>query len=262
VDVRKSQRIHEIADFLIRAFGPFLLQLRKIDDANYTAPVAPGSIAAAFGDFLLSSQFTAPSGSLPTNLSGLSLEFPGNTLAPLFYASGTQVNFQVPWELAGQSTTNLTASLSGQTSAAQPVSLAPFAPAIFSINAQGSGQGAIIDAISYRLLDSTNPAIAGSTYVSIYCTGLGAVYNPPATGSPAPPSSLYYTQTTATVTIGGVQVQPKDMLFSGLAPSYVGLYQVNALVPATSARGDAVPVTITIGGVTSNMVTIAVQSAP
>jgi uncharacterized protein (TIGR03437 family) len=233
-----------------------------VNDANYTAPVAPGSIAAAFGDFLLSSQFTAPSGSLPTNLSGLSLEFPGNTLAPLFYASGTQVNFQVPWELAGQSTTNLTASLSGQTSAAQPVSLAPFAPAIFSINAQGSGQGAIIDAISYRLLDSTNPAIAGSTYVSIYCTGLGAVYNPPATGSPAPPSSLYYTQTTATVTIGGVQVQPKDMLFSGLAPSYVGLYQVNALVPATSARGDAVPVTITIGGVTSNMVTIAVQSAP
>ena len=45
VDVRKSQRIHEIADFLIRAFGQFLLQLRKIDDANYTAPIRhqPGS---------------------------------------------------------------------------------------------------------------------------------------------------------------------------------------------------------------------------
>ncbi|MFY9728903.1 MAG: hypothetical protein WAJ87_25615 [Bryobacteraceae bacterium] len=233
-----------------------------INDANYTAPVAPGSIAAAFGDFLLSSQFTAPSGSLPTDLSGLSLEFPGGRLAPLFYASGTQVNFQIPWELAGQSTTTLTASLSGQTSAAQTVNLAPFAPAIFSINSQGSGQGAIIDAISYRLLDSTNPATAGVTYVAIYCTGLGAVTNQPPTGSPAPVQSLSYTNTTPTVTIGGVQVLTQNVEFSGLAPGFVGLYQVNAQVPATSARGDAVPVTITIGGIASNTVTIAVQSAP
>jgi uncharacterized protein (TIGR03437 family) len=47
--------------------------------------------------------------------------------------------------------------------------------------------------------------------------------------------------------------------FSGLAPGYVGLYQVNALVPEGSAVGSAVPVTISIGGVSSNAVTIAVQ---
>jgi uncharacterized protein (TIGR03437 family) len=47
--------------------------------------------------------------------------------------------------------------------------------------------------------------------------------------------------------------------FSGLAPSFVGLYQVNALVPAGVASGNAVPVTITIGNVTSNTVTIPVQ---
>jgi uncharacterized protein (TIGR03437 family) len=39
----------------------------------------------------------------------------------------------------------------------------------------------------------------------------------------------------------------------------VGLYQVNAQVPATSASGPAVPVTISIGGVQSNTVTMAVQ---
>ncbi len=230
-----------------------------VNDASYTAPVAPGSIAAAFGDFLLTSQFTAPSGSLPTELSGLSLEFPGNTVAPLFYASGTQVNFQVPWELAGQSQTTLAASLTGaQTSASQTVSLAPFAPAIFAMNARGFGPGAIIDAQSYRLIDSTNPAIPGSTYIAIYCTGLGAVTNQPATGSPAPLTPpLSRTTTTPIVTIGGVTANV--LPFSGLAPGYTGLYQVNAQVPATVVAGSSVLVTISIGGVTSNIVTIAVQ---
>jgi uncharacterized protein (TIGR03437 family) len=47
--------------------------------------------------------------------------------------------------------------------------------------------------------------------------------------------------------------------FYGLAPGYAGLYQVNAQVPAGSVTGSAVPVTISMGGATSNAVTIAVQ---
>jgi hypothetical protein len=50
------------------------------------------------------------------------------------------------------------------------------------------------------------------------------------------------------------------VLFSGLAPGYVGLYQVNALVPETTPGGTAVPVAIWMGSVVSNTVTIAVQS--
>jgi uncharacterized protein (TIGR03437 family) len=57
------------------------------------------------------------------------------------------------------------------------------------------------------------------------------------------------------VTIGNVQA---DVIFSGLAPGYVGLYQVNALVPAGVAAGSAVPVVISMGGASSNTVTIAV----
>jgi len=58
------------------------------------------------------------------------------------------------------------------------------------------------------------------------------------------------------VTIGGVTA---NVQFSGLAPGYVGLYQVNAQVPAGSATGSSVSVTISMGGVTSNTVTMAVQ---
>jgi uncharacterized protein (TIGR03437 family) len=227
-----------------------------VNDGSYTAPVAPGSIAAAFGSFLLFSPAGATQSPQPTSISGLSLQFGNGILAPLFFVSGGQVNFQVPWELAGQSQTTLAATLNGQTGAAQAVSLAPFAPAIFSINAEGIGQGAILDP-SYRLVDSTNPAKAGSTVVQIFCTGLGAVTNQPPTGSPAPLAPLSYTTTKPAVTIGGVVAT--SVPFYGLAPGYAGLYQVNALVPAASAKGNAVPVTISIGGATSNTVTIAVQ---
>jgi uncharacterized protein (TIGR03437 family) len=226
-----------------------------VNDGSYAAPVAPGSIAAAFGNFLLSSPAGAAQSPQPTSISGLSLQFAGGTLAPLFFVSSGQVNFQVPWELAGKSQTTLAATLNGQPGAAQTVSLAPFAPAIFSTNAEGTGQGAILDA-SYRLADSANPARAGSTVVQIYCTGLGAVTNQPATGAAASGSPLSWTTTVPAVTIGGA---PATVQFYGLAPGYAGLYQVNAQVPAASAKGNAVQVTISIGGITSNAVTIAVQ---
>jgi uncharacterized protein (TIGR03437 family) len=57
------------------------------------------------------------------------------------------------------------------------------------------------------------------------------------------------------VTIGGA---PAVVYFSGLAPGTVGEYQVNALVPAESIKGLAVPVVISIGGAFDSA-TIAVQ---
>jgi uncharacterized protein (TIGR03437 family) len=227
-----------------------------VNGASYTAPVAPGSIATVFGGFFLSSPSGATTLPLTISLENLSLQFSGGTQAPLYFVSGGQVNLQVPWELAGQSTASLAATLNGATGATQTVNLAPAAPAIFTTNSQGTGQGAILDS-SYHLVDSSNPATAGTTYILIYCTGLGAVKdNQPATGAPASLTNQAETATTPTVTIGGVTA---NVSFSGLAPGYVGLYQVNALVPAGVAAGSAVPVAISMGDVISNTVTIAVQ---
>jgi uncharacterized protein (TIGR03437 family) len=58
------------------------------------------------------------------------------------------------------------------------------------------------------------------------------------------------------VTIGGI---PAEVQFSGLAPGFVGLYQVNARIPAGISAGSAVPVQITINGRASNTATIAVR---
>ena len=224
--------------------------------ASYTAgaALAPGSIVSVFGSFPLYAPIEASSLPLPPSLVGVSVNA-GGFSAPLFFAAGGQVNLQVPWELAGQSQTTIAATAWGQTSPAQTVNLGPFSPGIFSMNAQGSGQGAVQDT-SYRLVDSSNPAEAGST-VLIYCTGLGAVTNQPPTGSPAPASPLAETTTKPTVLIGGA---PASVQFSGLAPGMVGTYQVNAVVPSGSATGDTVPVAISIGGITSNTVTIAIKN--
>jgi uncharacterized protein (TIGR03437 family) len=237
--------------------GPTINSGGVVNAASYGAPVAPGSIASVFGSFLLSSLSQAPGVPWPTSLSGLSMQFGGEVQAPLYFVSGGQAGIQIPWELAGQSQTSLTVTVNGQTSASQTVNLAPFAPGIFTTNAQGTGQGAIIDNSTYQLVDSSNPATPGSTYIQIYCTGLGAVTNQPATGAATPSSPLSWTTTTPAVTIGGVPASPVQ--FYGLAPGYVGLYQVNAQVPPGIPAGAAVPVAVSIGGVASNTVTIAVQ---
>jgi len=219
------------------------------------SPLAPGSIVSAYGDFLGIPLMSATGSTLPDQLGGVSLAFGSGVAAPLFAVSSGQINFQLPWELANQSASALSVTVNGQTGAAPEVSLAAFSPGIFAMNGQGNGQGAVLDT-SYRLVDQSNPALAGVGAIQIYCTGLGAVTNRPATGSPALGQPLSQTVATPAVTIGGA---PATVLFSGLAPGAVGEYQVNALVPSGSAKGSAVPVTIQIGGVTSNTITIAVQ---
>jgi len=236
-----------------------------VNGASYTAPVVPGSIASVYGAFSLTSTSIDTDLPLDTSLQNLSFEFGGTAgfgsvgAAPLFYVSGAQANLQVPWEAAGQTGVTLAAALNGAAGASQTVNVAAFAPAIFTLDESGTGPGAIQNS-SYQLVNGSNPAIAGTTYIFIYCTGLGAVSaNQPATGFPASldPTKLAPTSNQVTVTIGGIT---ENAEWAGLAPGFVGLYQVNALVPAGVSAGSAVPLTITVGGMTSqDKVTVAVQ---
>jgi uncharacterized protein (TIGR03437 family) len=223
-----------------------------VNAASYQSPVAAGSIAAVFGVFPFSSTFSATSFPLPTSADGFTLQLTDTLLAPLFVATAGQVNIQIPWELSGQSQATLTVPSTG---ASQSFNLAAYAPGIFAINGQGNGQGAIVDT-AYHVVDASNPAVAGSSIVQIYCTGLGPVVSQEMTGEPNAINLSGATTTTPVVTIGGAAAQ---VSYSGLAPNLVGLYQVNAQVPATATRGPAVPVSLSIGGVVSNSVTIAIQ---
>jgi len=224
-------------------------------ETYWTVPPPATSITGVANAASYSARAAAESSPLPTRLSGLSMQFGNDLQAPLFYTSTYQVNLQIPWELASQTQTTLAATLNGQTIPGQTFNLTAFSPGIFATNSAGTGQGAIWET-AYRLVDTANPATPGTTAISIYCTGLGQVTNQPATGSPGMGNPLSATVTKPTATIGGV---PATVLFSGLAPGYVGLYQVNAQVPAAAPAGSSVPVVVSMGGIDSNPVMIAVQ---
>jgi uncharacterized protein (TIGR03437 family) len=83
-------------------------------------------------------------------------------------------------------------------------------------------------------------------------TGLGATPGHPATGAPAVTGAS--TSTLASVTIGGKNAHVD---YSGLAPAFVGLYQVNAIIPSGLSSGDQ-PVVVTLG-TASNTVLLPIQ---
>src|SRR5206468_248849 len=115
-------------------------------------------------------------------------------------------------------------------------------------------QGAILNQDSSP--NSTeNPARAGSV-IQIFATGLGAT-NPPSitgqAGATSPPLNL--TVNSPVVKIDGVSA---EVSFSGLAPGFVGLYQVNVRVPSAIPTGSK-PVQIQMRTQTSNTATVAIR---
>ncbi len=226
--------------------------LGVVDSASYTPVLVPGELATIFGYSLANTSASAASVPLTGNLGGTQVTI-GGVPAPLLYVSPMQINFQVPWELAGQSQTTILVTTAIGNSSTVTVNLAAIAPAVFTANGSGNGQADVFT-LQGHLAVAATPATRGQ-YVLIYCTGLGAVANQPATGAAVSDASAVTIQT-PTVTIGGVQASTN---FAGLAPGFVGVYQVNALVPATITPGAAVSLRLSAGGVSSNTVTIAVQ---
>ena len=174
---------------------------------------------------------------------------------PIFAATPTQLNVQLPTDLTGTSAT-LQVNVGGQISAARTITLDPLSPGIFSINSNGTGAGAIThnDTVGTPI-SAGSPTQPGETIV-IYGTGLGPVTPAVATGMA--PTGESRTVTTPTVTIDGL---PAQVQFSGLAGCCVGLNQINAVVPANVRAGANVNVVVSIGGKTSNTVTIATKAA-
>jgi uncharacterized protein (TIGR03437 family) len=221
--------------------------------------IAPGSIVSIFGANLAGSVQFAASVPLPTTLGDTSVTFNG-TAAPLFAATGGQINAQVPFTLL-PGEVSVQVKRGSEVSDAQAATIASVSPGIFTTNQQGTGQGAVLIANTGTLAAPTGSIPGRETlpanrleFISIFCSGLGDVTNRPLSGSP-PSGGLSVTLGTPAVTIGGIEVQPS---FSGLT-SFVGLYQVDVQVPSNAPTGDAVDVVITIGSVSSNTVTIAVQ---
>ena len=136
-----------------------------------------------------------------------------------------------------------------------------FNPGIFTTAATGEGEGSILIAGTATLaapagaFPDSRPVNRGEQ-IAIFGTGLGPVTNMPATGAAASDDPLSHTTAQPQATVGGVAA---TVIFSGLAPGFVGLYQINVEILEGTPSGDAVEVVLTIGGVSSNIVTIAIE---
>jgi minor extracellular serine protease Vpr len=236
-----------------------VLNAASYPKANGLSPnnITPGSLAAIFGSQLADGQQSAPT-PFPSTLDNVTVQLGGQSL-PLYYVSPGQVNALIPWELDA-SANQLTVVRNGTQSNPIAVTVVNAQPAIFTTNERGGGQAAVVLA-NTKIIAGTGKgaqAVSRGSYIEIYCTGLGPVSNTPKDGAPAPSSPPLATSLVEpTVTIGGVNA---PVTFSGLAPGFVGLYQVDAQVPANAPTGNAVPILISVGNAQSpSGVTIAVQ---
>jgi uncharacterized protein (TIGR03437 family) len=225
-----------------------------VNGASFVSQVvAPGAIVSAFGVDLGPAEgalATLVGGKLPTELSGTSLTF-DTTKGPLFYVGAMQINVQVPWEMAGKASTMVQVSRAGLNGPQVQLTFRDADPGIFI----AGGRPAILNQSARQVLPA-EPAAAGEV-LTLYATGLGLLDAAAGqvTGQPFPQSPLYNTRTRAAITVGS---RDAEVLYSGVAPNFVGLYQVNFRVPAGLTAGDQ-PLILAIGTIQTAPVQLAVR---
>ena len=240
--------------------APTLQSSRVQNSASYASgAVAPGEIISLFGSGIgpvegAGGVFTNPR-LVANSLEGLHVFFDG-VAAPVLYASAKQVNTVVPFSVAGHSTTQLQLEYLGALSPPITLQVTPTATGVFTLNASGAGQAAVLNARDGSINSSANPARRGD-YVSIFATGAG-ITTPASVDGLLGSAPLGQPNAGVSVSIGGV---PCQLNFAGAAPDLVaGAIQINAQVPAGTPTGPNVPLQVTFGTTSSQSgITIAVE---
>jgi uncharacterized protein (TIGR03437 family) len=220
-----------------------------VDGAIFQTAVSAGSIASIFGVNLADTTASAQSTPLPTTLGGVQVLVDGIPV-PLFYVSPSQINVQLPPGIVGNVPVNVVRG--GRIGTTTTANLLPEAPEIFVM---AGSRGAVLNQ-DYSLNSTLNPAPIGSV-ITIFATGLGNT-NPPLAAGQAGLAVAPFNVTSSPVTVL-INGQSVPALFSAVAPGFVGLYQVNVLIPNDSLIGVSVPLQVQINGQFSNTVVIATK---
>ncbi len=199
--------------------------------APFTASFAPGEFITLYGNGFTNTSLTS-SPPFQNSLGGVQVTVNG-TPAPLYLVSPTQINAMIPYSAPSDGSL-MEIKVTGIPNSAFVYS-GPTDPGVFTYPTPGGiGVGAMIRNSDGSIVTETNPVIAGEA-VQIYCSGLGSVTPAVITGAAAPVETLSHTDNAVGVYIDGVSA---DVLFSGLAPGFAGLYQVNVKIPNGLTSGD------------------------
>jgi uncharacterized protein (TIGR03437 family) len=229
--------------------------------------VSPNTIATVFGDTFAPSGTFRPvvstdlvNSRLPTALNGVCV-YVNNVASPLYFLASTQINFQVP-QIPTSGTVGVQVAISCGTpnevrSTTENVATAATTAEFFyfKLNQDGKNPIAALNAATGVYIGPPN-LIPGAKFVSasqgdiltLFFTGGGNTMPAFAPGE-LPGIGANITSSTA-VTVGGIQLSSVDILYSGVAPGFAGLYQLNIRIPLSVQSGNQ-PVVLTIGGAAS-----------
>ena len=235
--------------------GVFLNPQKVLNAAGFGpagTPISPGEFIALVGTGLAKSN-QAATPPYPNTLNGVSVSINGKA-APIYFVSAGQINCLVPYTTVGPTAT-IVVTNSGAASNSVTVPVAATSPGIFALDQSGSGPGAILHA-DFSVVNAAKPAVSGET-VLIFLTGMGTVNPTVADGTAGGSNPL--SRTTAAqinVYVGG---DPATVVYSGLAPGFPGLYQMNVTLPSAIAFAGNLPVAIVTPNAVHDQVDIVVQ---
>ena len=213
-----------------------------VNAADFTQPVAPGGLITLFGHQLSPVNLATSEMPLPTALGDSCLTVNG-TPVPMLFVSGVQINAQLPFEISGSAT--LVLHTPGGVSDNYNVNILATAPSVFFTGTAGPNTNIplLIRTTNNQLVTLSNPVHPGDHLV-MYATGLGLVTPSVPVGCPGPSNPPAVAQVPPIVTIGGVTM---PVLFAGLVPGDVGVYQIEVSVPIHIPEGFNIPLVISQG---------------
>ena len=241
-----------------------------VSAASYeTAAIAPESIVAAFGVNLATQTLGATTLPLPTTLGGTVVEINGQ-VAPLFFVSSGQVNFVIPSGTVVGSATVVVHAGNGTTSNGT-VQVSQAGPAVFSANSDGQGVPAAsllrVKANNEQIFESpsqfnaatgrivTRPIDLGPdgerVFLVLFLSGIRKTSDPNGDGN---------VNENVRIVIGGVNVIPD---YAGAQPNFIGLDQINAVIPRSLIGRGKVNLSVTVTGFgSSNLGELEIAGTP
>jgi uncharacterized protein (TIGR03437 family) len=204
--------------------------------------LSPGTIVAIYGSNLASVAAQPSTTPLPTKLNGTSVLI-GGIPSPLFYVSPGQINVQIPFELNPSQQYQIIVNANGALATPQPIQLTAATPGLDTFP---DGTVVAVHAADGTLVSAASPA-KQSEYVVLFLLGMGDTTDPVGSGNTSTGGSSVPT-VAPTLTFNGNQV---PVAFTGLAPGFVGLYQMNVQIPANLPGGNVV-VSVSQGDASGN----------
>lgn len=214
--------------------------------------VAAGSVATVFGSSLAATTEVGPANPLPQTLGGTTVSI-GSHLLALYFASPTQINLEIPPDLAIGSQT-LTVSPTGLPNVQVGFKVVRNAPGLFPV---------IVDDKSYALVfheDGTlvtvaSPARKGEL-LTLYGTGFGPTDHVRPEGFNVPATPPYLVLDPVQVQVGDDAIQPEKAF---AAPGHIGIDVVQFRLDGSAPSSVVAPLLITINGAASNTLLLPIQ---